>query len=353
MAKLETSAAFMALVQASAGAAGGVFSSLTLQPLEVVKTRIQISQDSEDSSTCGTMNQIVQNEGITGLFRGAAAKCTETGFKNFVFFYIYDALNQMAKARVKKLTTPQKLFLGYAAGVGNTLLTMPLEVLSTKVQVVNSNVGVFGVLQEILEDEGVAGLFKGLGFNILLCCNPAIQNTCFDQLKDKLLKRAMIHGVDKPSLTPFQGFMLGCVAKAIATIITFPLVRLKTMLQAGYDPEAKSPSSLRKMTRTRTSSTELRKRRSRTSSTEMLRSISFRSDLDPETQSLFMRFTQLYRGIGAALMKSVLGAGLLYMTKDQIALIVIKIFKLTARAFFRRDGRTVKLGALSGRPLAS
>ena len=39
----QESAAFIALVQASAGAAGAIVASLVLQPVEVAKTRIQIS----------------------------------------------------------------------------------------------------------------------------------------------------------------------------------------------------------------------------------------------------------------------------------------------------------------------
>ena len=54
---------------------------------------------------------------------------------------------------------------------------------------------------------------RGFFFNVLLCVNPAIQNTCFDKLKDYIIKT-----MKNPTLSPVQAFTLGAVAKAIATV---------------------------------------------------------------------------------------------------------------------------------------
>eukprot|EP00931_Biecheleriopsis_adriatica_P017300 TRINITY_DN1244_c0_g1_i1.p1 TRINITY_DN1244_c0_g1~~TRINITY_DN1244_c0_g1_i1.p1 ORF type:complete len:345 (+),score=81.95 TRINITY_DN1244_c0_g1_i1:25-1035(+) len=336
MVEEENSAAFVALVQASAGAAGGVFASFVLQPLEVAKTRIQIST-SGDASTLGTLRDIAAGGGLQGLFSGWAAKCTETGAKNFAYFYIYDGLNAAAKKRVA-ITTAMKLLLGYVAGVGNTLLNMPLEVLSTKAQLDSfKGLGITSVFLRILQDEGVSALYTGLGYNIVLCINPAIQNTTFDKLKERVLKYIAHSNPSIPAtLTPLQAFTLGAFAKAVATFVTFPLVRLKTILQAGKVPGAKSP----------------KKQIERKSSAQLLKSMSMREDRSPEKQGLLQRIMELYRGVGSALLKSTLQAALLYMMKDQIESSVEKVFRLTSKAFFRRSGR-LKLGSLSGRPLAS
>jgi len=329
------SPAFVALVQASAGAAGGVFASFVLMPLEVVKTRIQVSQ-SGAASVLEATKEILDREGIMALFSGVNAKCTETGSKNFIYFYIYDALNTVTKRR-SRITTPVKLALGYLAGVGCTVCTMPLEVLATRLQVVTGDdKDVFSLLRAIVRDEGLGGLFKGFWFNIALCVNPAIQNTCFDKLKAMLLR--LKKGEKRPALTPLQAFLLGALAKAVATVVTFPLVRLKTMLQAGRQPEAPAVKD--------------EQQEGPANTRRMLRKLSFTLDRAPARQSLLERFAQLYRGLGSALSKSVLQAALLYMTKDQVEGVVVKVFKISARAFFRRDGR-LKLGAWSGRPLAS
>jgi adenine nucleotide transporter 17 len=337
MTEAAASPAFVALVQATAGATGGVFASAVLQPLEVAKTRIQISQ-AGTTSMLGILSEVFSAEGVVGLFRGVNTKCVETGSKNFVFFYIYDAINAAAKRRTP-LTTGMKLVLGYIAGVGTTCLTMPLELLATRAAADTSGKGIFAMLASILETDGLSGLFKGFGFNILLCVNPAIQNTCFDKLKARVLKASAAK-----AMTPLQGFVLGAVAKAIATLLTFPLVRLKTMLQAG-----KPPPVVQEPPRAAEEEGHLTRA---PSTSQLLGGMSRRLDLKPSEQGLLQRFFQLYRGLGSALWKSTLQASLLYMTKDQVEQLVVWLFKLSAEMLRRRNGR-LKLGAWSGRPLAS
>lgn len=337
MTEAQGSAAFIALVQASAGAAGGVFATVVLMPLEVAKTKIQITQTG-NASTLQTIQEIAQNDGPLGLFAGVTPKSFETGLKNFVYFYLYDFINTIVKSRVK-LTTPVKLLLGYIAGVGTTLATMPLELLATRVQADGRET--FVVLREILSKEGVSGLFKGLIPNIILCVNPAIQNTVFDNLKMQILRlKSRSNPGRSPALTSLQGFVLGVGAKAVASTITHPLVRYKTMIQAGKSPAAPSDA----IEKPNASST--------TPISRSLSKMSFKVDKKKNEQSLLERFLQLYRGLGSSLLKSSLQAGLLYMTKDQVSAIIIRLFKISAKLLRRRDGQ-LKLGAFSGRPLPS
>jgi adenine nucleotide transporter 17 len=337
MAEPQESAAFIALVQASAGAAGGVFATIGLMPLELAKTQIQISQ-SGNASMLGTIHRIAVNDGVLALYRGVTAKSVETGLKNFIYFYLYDFINTIAK-RHMRLTTPAKLALGYIAGVGTTLTTMPLELLATRVQAEGR--GTLEVLTDILQKDGVPGLFKGLWFNIVLCINPAIQNTVFDGLKDRLLKMKTVAAPGgAASMTSLEGFMLGVLAKAVASTITHPLVRLKTMLQAGKQPQAPKDAKLQggdaksqKLTRN-------------------LSAMSFKVDKKAAVQSVLVRFMELYRGLWTSLLKGSLQAGLLYMTKDQISALIGRVFVLSTKMLRRRDGK-LKLGVFSGRPLPS
>lgn len=315
--------AFAALAQATAGAGGGIFASATLQPLEVVKTRIQTGQCG-DATLGQAAVQILKHEGVLAFYRGLAAKCYETGLKNFVYFYLYDALLRETKHYGFSIGTTLNLVLGFVAGVGTTSSTMPLEVLSTRLQAgTMQDEGLSAMTRRILKEEGLAGLFKGYWFNVILCINPAIQNTVFDQVKAATLNAKS--GGDravKAVLSPLEAFLLGALAKAVATVITYPLVRLKTILQAGRQEDGgSSPTSP-------TSPYSL-----------------------AEDSSALARLARVYRGLGTALLKTVLQAALLYMMKDQIARLVVQAFKVSAR--FLQPGNRSKLKALSGRPLAS
>ncbi|CAK9032617.1 unnamed protein product [Durusdinium trenchii] len=347
----QTSAAFIALVQASAGAAGAVVASMALQPVEVAKTRIQISTGGDDS-TLQTLRKIAAADGFLGLWLGAWGKCAENGAKNFAYFYIYDGMNALAK-RQMEVTTLVKLILGYVAGVGNTLMNMPLEVISTKMQLDDAKgISTFGMLRRIVRHEGVGTLYTGLGYNIALCINPAIQNTILDKLKEGILKHMQRKNPQvAPALTAFQAFTLGAIAKAVATVLTYPLVRLKTNLQAGKVPTLERQPSLRKVT-SKTSKGSQPAGMERSGSVEMIRALSFREDKEPEKLSLWQRFVELYRGVGSALLKSTLQSALLYMVKDQVEFTVERFFHLSAEVFYRKTGQ-LKLGGFSGRPLAS
>jgi len=288
-----------------------------------------------------------RDEGLPGLFRGVSSKCSETGSKNFVFFFIYDGVNRKAK-QYTRITSSVSLLLGYVSGLGTTILTMPLEVISTRQQAVTGNQGggMFAVVGDILNNEGIGGLFKGFWFNVLLCINPAIQNTCFDRIKEVVLKRKSLGDPKKRvSMTPLEAFVLGALAKAVATVVTFPLVRLKTMLQAGreikphqdHEQDEADGDALMK----------------RPSAAVLVRRLSLRSDLEARVQGQFQRFCELYRGMGPALLKGVLQAAVLYATKDQVAKVVTILLKTSAHMFRGGKHQRHKFRALSGRPLAS
>jgi adenine nucleotide transporter 17 len=336
----ESSPAFVALVQATAGAAGALIATVTLMPLEVIKTRIQVSDD-RNATTLGTFKDILKRQGFTALFSGVTVKTVESTSKNFIYFYVYDALNSIVKQQTK-LTTFVKLVLGFTAGVVNQTAVMPLEVLATKMQVISvDGQGLVDVARDILHKEGLRGLFKGYWFNVVLCINPAIQNTCFDKMKDAILrfKAAQWKALGKtytyqsyPSLTPLQSFVLGAVAKAIATIVTFPLVRIKTLLQAGEQVEQGNATKA-------------------TKATKAIKATSG-STIAHSGQSALDMIRQLYQGIESTLVKSVLQAALLYMAKDQIEASVVSLFKISLKMMRRRSGR-IKLGVTSGRPLPS
>ena len=85
-----------------------------------------------------------------------------------------------------------------------------------------------GTLQKLLREEGLFGLYQGTAAGLALCINPAIQFLVFERLKGQLLAATR-----SSTLSMFAGFVLGATAKAIATSLTFPLIRLKALYSNG------------------------------------------------------------------------------------------------------------------------
>ncbi|CAD7957638.1 unnamed protein product [Amoebophrya sp. A25] len=302
-ARQQVNASLAALIQATAGAGGGVWSMAMLFPLDTLKTLIQAGK-TRSPKTLEAFQQVREEDGALSLYRGLGAKASETALKNFIYFYAYEILVKIAKARGMKMTTLNNLIVGYVAGVANMVCIMPLEVVSTRLQVKPNSF--WKATREIIDEEGAAGLYSGFKFNVLLCLNPAIVNTVFDIIKKRLVGA-------KPAgskfLTPLEAFALGAFAKCVATILTYPLVRIKTVLQTGLAKE---------------------------------------NEENCKSESLW---TFYFRGLGPSLVKTASQAALMYMAKERIA-VITKLLLKSAVHFVRPEGRRSKIKVLGGKPLA-
>jgi aspartate-semialdehyde dehydrogenase/adenine nucleotide transporter 17 len=97
-----------------------------------------------------------------------------------------------------------------------------------------------------------ARLYSGVGASLLLTVNPAIQHTCFEQARRRVIgglrRRAARRnggvGAKKiAELSVSDAFVLGAASKAVATFITYPLVRAKVLAKA---PERRDVSRKRR-----------------------------------------------------------------------------------------------------------
>uniref|UniRef100_A0A2I3G7A5 Solute carrier family 25 member 17 n=1 Tax=Nomascus leucogenys TaxID=61853 RepID=A0A2I3G7A5_NOMLE len=137
-------------------------------------------------------------------------------------------------------------------GVVNVLLTTPLWVVNTRLKlqgakfrnedIVPTNYkGIIDAFHQIIRDEGISALWNGTFPSLLLVFNPAIQFMFYEGLKRQLLKKRM-------KLSSLDVFIIGAVAKAIATTLTYPLQTVQSILRFGrhrLNPENRTLGSLR------------------------------------------------------------------------------------------------------------
>lgn len=252
--------AFAALVEAACGASASAISTATLYPLEIAKARLVARTGSKHASdtTLSVLRKIVKDGSVLDLYRGLQAKCVHSVAQAFNYFYAYSFLKSAAEAAAlrpgvspKPLGTAANLVVGYLAGVGNVVGTTPLEVVALKMQVSEKKLSPLQAARAIYADGGFGAFYRGLVASLILCTNPAINLTVFDQLK-VVVMRILQAAADKraaaaggPSrrvvaLSAGQAFLVGVVAKSIATLITYPYIRVKTVMQALSKREADS-----------------------------------------------------------------------------------------------------------------
>ena len=135
-----------------------------------------------------------------------------------------------------------------------------MQVAHTRMLAGTTNAGIFGALAEVY---AAGGMYTGIWPSLMLTCNPAINYMVYDRLKGSYLSwkqrkaSAAAAAVAKfepgPTSTPvaaaqaqpslgvvsaaqlssFETFVVGMAAKMAATMLTYPLIRAKTVLQSG------------------------------------------------------------------------------------------------------------------------
>jgi hypothetical protein len=79
---------------------------------------------------------------------------------------------------------------------------------------------------KMAQQEGVTSLWNGTIPSLILVSNPAIQFMTYEAIKRRL--HAMC---DKQHLSGLAYFFVGAVAKAVATVLTYPLQLVQTKLR--------------------------------------------------------------------------------------------------------------------------
>ena len=112
----------------------------------------------------------------------------------------------------------------FPPGILNVLLTNPLWVVNSRLKMsgVKKDVteqyrGLLDGLVKIAVQEGVGALWNGTKASLLLVTNPAIKFTFYE-----LLKRHHTTLSGRPP-SGVSAFILGCIATAVATVLTYPL----------------------------------------------------------------------------------------------------------------------------------
>lgn len=144
-------------------------------------------------------------------------------------------------SKLPPLSTAAELLLGAVAGGLAQIFTIPVSVIATRQQVGRSenqesrapsptadlekgqkgqvyDDSFLGVAREIVEEEGVTGLWLGIKPGLVLTVNPAITYGMYERVKSFILLAKTSAGASD-KLTPVQSFVVGALSKTLATIV--------------------------------------------------------------------------------------------------------------------------------------
>ncbi|WMV22691.1 hypothetical protein MTR67_016076 [Solanum verrucosum] len=261
-----------ALANGLAGAGGGIIAQIITYPLQTVNTRQQterVSREGRDSrgSALFQILQVVRSEGLPGLYSGLKPSLLGTAVSQGVYYYFY----QVFKNRAEAIAAANKkrgrgdgsvgmlswLVVAALAGSVNVLLTNPIWVLVTRMQThtqaerkIASSLEVqlaeldslkphpYGTLQaarEVYNESGVTGFWKGVIPALIMVSNPSIQFMIIESLSKQLRAKRAAKNKDQQNITALEVFVIGAFAKLGATVCTYPLLVVKSRLQAKQE----------------------------------------------------------------------------------------------------------------------
>lgn len=305
---------YESLVHAVAGAMGSVTAMTVFFPLDTARLRLQVDEKRKSRSTPTILAEIIKEEGLLAPYRGWLPVICSLCCSNFVYFYCFHSLKS-SWLQGHRANPGKDLVIGIIAGVVNVLVTTPLWVVNTRLKLQGAKfrntdirpthyTGMLDAFSQIVRDEGAGALWNGTFPSLLLVLNPAVQFMIYEGLKRQL--RMGIHR----ELSASEVFVIGAIAKAVATTVTYPLQTVQSILRFGQHRQQAEQSRLM-------------------------------SSLKGVTYLLHNRVRiygvlGLFKGLEAKLLQTVLTAALMFLIYEKIASFTFKAMGLKTPMSSRR-----------------
>ncbi|TFY80903.1 hypothetical protein EWM64_g3113 [Hericium alpestre] len=214
------------------------------------------------------------------------------------------------------LPIPGELALGFVAGVASRVVSMPLSIVTVRLQMEREGSddeletveekfeqgkggevppngkqerGIFAVIQSIYREQGLKGFWRGFETTVLLSLNPAFTFAFF-----QLYRRVLLRGKERERPSPRQAFLGAALANAIAVTLLYPLILAKTRLQLAKSSPSSEPATM----------------------FSVLRTAYRREDGFPGG---------LYQGLEGQIVKGFLSQGITLMVKQRMELAVVRL----------------------------
>ncbi|KAG8756935.1 ADP/ATP carrier protein [Serendipita sp. 396] len=282
---------------ALAGALGGVFSNAVVYPLDTFVRSTYIKRTTKAGSKPKALSTIAE------LVLGAIA----------------GALAQIFTIPVSVIATRQQVGRSVPIKRSKSTLSLPAAEPSPQVKLPNEitvepsvheedveperDASFLAVAREIIEEDGVTGLWLGIHSSLVLTVNPAITYGVFERVKS-----IFTLGDPNVKLSPWGAFTVGALSKTLATVVTYPYIMAKVRVQAHGSKGGASDSKTRKYN----------------GALDILKKVY-------KTEGL----SGWYQGMSAQIIKAVLSQAFLFMSKDQFeryALIIMIAWQRLATA---------------------
>lgn len=219
------------LTQVGMAGTSAVITVSFIHPIDVVKTRIQVSSEYSALGMGGTVKKVMSDEGFTALWKGVNAAWLREASYTSLRLGLYEPTKILFGANDAGAPFYKKFLAGSAAGAIGSLAGNPFDVLKTKMMTASGKEvpSITKTAGDLMANQGIGGFYRGIDSNIAraMVLNGT-KMACYDQTKEIVVATT---GLSKKALpTQFlsavaAGFFMTC------TVSPFDMVRTRLMNQ--------------------------------------------------------------------------------------------------------------------------
>ncbi|XP_038906113.1 mitochondrial succinate-fumarate transporter 1 [Benincasa hispida] len=226
-------------MKAISGSLGGVMEACCLQPIDVIKTRLQLDRSGAYKGIVHCGATVTRTEGVRALWKGLTPFATHLTLKYALRMGSNAVLQTAFKdSETGKLSNHARLISGFGAGVLEALVIVtPFEVVKIRLQQQKGlspellkYKGPVHCARMIIREEGFLGLWAGAAPTVMRNgTNQAAMFTAKNAFDIVLWNR---HEGDGKVLQPWQSMVSGFLAGTAGPLCTGPFDVVKTRLMA-------------------------------------------------------------------------------------------------------------------------
>lgn len=213
---------------AVAGALAGTAVSVSLHPIDTVKTIIQANSYGQ-SSVYHTLRRTLIERGVLGLYGGLASKLACSAPISAIYTLTYETVKgALLPVFPKEYHSIAHCAAGGCSSIATSFVFTPSECIKQQMQVGSHYQNCWNALVGCLKKGGIASLYTGWG--AVLCRNiphSIVKFYAYESLKQSLLKSAP----DSAKLNSGQTLLCGGFAGSTAALCTTPFDVIKTRVQ--------------------------------------------------------------------------------------------------------------------------
>mmetsp|Transcript_24135 Transcript_24135/g.24725 ORF Transcript_24135/g.24725 Transcript_24135/m.24725 type:complete len:290 (-) Transcript_24135:376-1245(-) len=221
------------LKSVSAAGTAAVFTVTVIHPIDVVKTRLQISGEGtrnyKSLGSLGTIKVIASEEGIPAFWKGIGAAWLREASYTSLRLGLYGPIK-----KAMGVTNESSFFLkftaGSLAGAIGSVVGNPFDVLKTQMMATEGTTkpSLVNSASKVYSTQGIAGFYRGMEANIMraMVLNGT-KMACYDTVKDLIKKSGVLpKGLATDFFAAFgAGFFMA------VTVTPFDMIRTQLMNQ--------------------------------------------------------------------------------------------------------------------------